>query len=149
MTDHDEGQHDAASVVGQMAGLGEQKEPVPPERLIKAFCESVEPGLVADSGVKQEAGRTTARGFCGYNGRDVSDPLLSGFDDGYAFMGFLEEHGWRALVAKGDWPYVVYLGYRHRPPWAIAEYCEADLTVWTFENGEAAQAFYKTLRDCP
>jgi hypothetical protein len=107
-------------------------------------------GLVADAhGFREQDGYEVAKGFCGYNGCNVSDPLVSGFDDGYAFMGALGARGWYALAAKGDWPYVVYLSYRPREPYAIAEYCEADLTVWKFPDGVAAQAFYKTLRDAP
>jgi hypothetical protein len=135
--------HDATTVVGQLAGTdgGEQAEPITPERLIGRFCSSP---------VRHEGDAfSKAIGFCGYNGHNVDDAFLSGFDDGYDFMGHLGDRGWQPLHAKGDWPYVVYMAYRAREPYAIAEYCEADLTVWTFDSGEAAQAFYRELRDAP
>jgi hypothetical protein len=63
----------------------------------------------------------------------------------------LQAAGRRVLVAKGDWPYVVYVRWPARggTKEAIAEYCEGDLTVWQFENHEQAKTFYATLRDCP
>lgn len=142
--------YDAASVVGQMAGLTEPaKTEVTPAQLIERFCDASLTGdLVAQAGTTTENGATVSRGHCGYIG-GRGDSMLTGFDDGYDWMGYLGDRGWKDLPGKGDWPYVVYMAYKSREPYAIAEYCEADLTVWTFETGEAAQAFYKGLRDCP
>jgi hypothetical protein len=135
--------HDAASVVGQMAGLGDElrppPKPVPPGRLIAAFCGNEANGV--------------ATGFCGYNGTG-GDTLTSGFDDGYSFLGWLQERGWRSLHAKGDWPYLVYMAWTGPTEGvgevlAIAEYCEADLTVWTFETRDELKAHYASLKDCP
>ena len=146
--------YDAAAVVGQTAGLTSPAEPVPPERLIEAFCTN-QPHIASYVG---DVGRTTVkervtinRGFCGYNGARNDDSLVTGFDDGYDFMGYLQDRGWRPLPAKGDWPYVVYLRWVPRDgdgtsP-AIVEYCEADFTIWTFATPGDAQAHYGTLRD--
>lgn len=132
--------YDGASVVGQMAGRTDNEETVTPAQLIERFCN---PAIEVVS-----EGTTVARGHCGYIG-GRGDSMAVGFDDGYDWMGYLGDRGWHALASKGDWPYVVYLAYRSREPYAIAEYCEGDLTVWTFETGEAAQALYRSLKDCP
>lgn len=142
--------HDAASVVGQMAGLGAKPapEPVTPEQLAKAFTTNVPEGLVGQTGAERDDAKrcTIYRGFCGYSG-GRGDSLETGFDDGYDFMGYLEGHGWQALAAKGDWPYVVYVAYKAREPYAIASYVECDFTLWIFDDGQAAQAFYRELPD--
>ena len=142
--------YDKASLVAQLAGATEPAtEPVTPEQLIKRFCApSLSGDLVAAAGTTREDGATVSRGHCGYIG-GRGDSMVVGFDDGYSFMGYLGDRGWTALHEKGDWPYVVYLAYAPREPYAIVEYCEADLTVWTFETGEDAQAFYKSLKDAP
>jgi hypothetical protein len=143
--------HDAASVVAQMAGLdrGDPKRFVTPTQLIGRFCdESLSGDLVAWAGTRQEDGMTVSKGFCGFMG-GRGDGLVTGFDDGYSFMGYLGERGWSALAAKGDWPYVVYLAFVPKTPYAIAGYCEGDLTVWQFPDGERAREFYRDLKDCP
>ena len=144
------GDHDYASLAGQLAGTSAgAMETVTPERLIARFCDaSLSGDLVAEAGTADQPYGTVSRGHCGYIG-GRGDSIAVGFDDGYDFMGYLGERGWSPLPAKGDWPYVVYLAYKARAPYAIAEYCEADLTVWTFKTGEDAQAFYKSLSDAP
>lgn len=145
------GDHDALSVAGQIAGMGEKLEPWPPEKLIEAFCTDVPEGYVADAGERREPGYVRHRGFCGYTGSS-GGPLASGFDDGYDWMGHLTDHGWRPLPNKGDWPYVVYMHWRRspeQPQFAIAEYCEADLNVWLFDDVKAMKKLYGELRDCP
>jgi hypothetical protein len=146
------GEYDAASIVGQIAGLGNsearQADKVTPDQLIEAFCDGGAAGLVADAGVKEKDGIKTARGFCGYRG-GRGDSLAVGFDDGYDFMGYLGERGWRPLASKGDWPYVVYLLTEHDGSYAIAEYCEADLTVTVLPTKEQTATFYDGLRDAP
>lgn len=165
--------HDAASIVGQMLGLGDQSAPtperVPPSALITRFCAdtSAMRAAVADAGStaeamaklkdmepgaavahRDEAGLTMYRGHCGYSG-GRGDRLATGFDDGYDFMGYLTEHGWRALSSKGNWPYVVWLRWPalDGEPETMIEYCEADLTVHQFDTHEAARAFYAGIRD--
>jgi hypothetical protein len=145
------GEHDAASVVGQLAGIGQPTAAaiVTPEQLVARFCGDVAEGLVAAPGVTtDESGATIARGHCGYIG-GRGDSMVVGFDDGYDWMGYLGERGWRDLAAKGDWPYLVYMAYVKGDTYAIAEYCEGDLTVWTFPTAIAATAFYRGLKDCP
>jgi hypothetical protein len=145
------GSHDAASVAMQLADVstGPAQEPVTPERLVEWFCDpSLSGDLVANAGTTDRPDGTVSRGHCGYVG-GRGDSMVVGFDDGYDFMGYLGERGWQPLPAKSDWPYVVYLAYTPREPYAIAQYCEADLTVWTFTTGEAAQAFYKAIEDVP
>lgn len=136
------GEHDATSVVGQMGELDAARaarpERVTPEQLVGRFC-----------GARERVNNVeTSSGHCGYVG-GRGDGMVVGFDDGYDFMGFPTDRGWGPLPAKGDWPYVVYLAYRAREPYAIVEYCEGDLAVWVFESGAAAQAFYKSLTDAP
>lgn len=119
----------------------QQTDLVTPERLIARFCDGTETRI---------KGGARRKGFCGYSG-GRGDSLLTGFDDGYEFMGYLEARGWRAIAEKGDWPYVVYLYWpaRDGTSAAICEYCEADFTIWTFDTPGGAQAFYKTLRNAP
>lgn len=76
---------------------------------------------------------------------------MTGFDDGYDFMGNMQAAGWRPLTSKGDWPLVVYMRWPATTDTkeAIAEYLEGDLTVWQFENHEQAKQFFTTLRNCP
>jgi hypothetical protein len=146
------GDYDAASIVGQLAGLGnsgdKRPDTVTPDQLIEAFCGDGAAGLVADAGVTEKDGVKTARGWCGYRG-GRGDSLAVGFDDGYDFMGYLEERGWRALAAKGDWPYLVYLGTAQDGVYAVAEYHETDLTVTVLPTSEQATTFYKGLRNAP
>ncbi len=144
--------YDVASIVGQMAGLDESThEPVTPAQLVERFCTAeAAQGLVADPGTGTNAeGIITSRGFCGYNGARSADSFVTGFDDGYDFMGNLEAARWRSLTAKGDWPLVVYMRWPAITDTkeAIAEYLEGDLTVWQFENHEQAERFYTTLRN--
>jgi hypothetical protein len=146
-------QYDAASIVGQMAGLDEPTpRTVTPEQLAARFSTAAgAQELRADPGTSTNAeGVVISRGFCGYNGERSDDSFVSGFDDGYDFLGNLQAVGWRSLAGKGDWPYVVYVRWpaRGETKEAIAEYCEGDLTVWQFENHEQATRFYATLRDC-
>lgn len=164
--------HDAASIVGRMAGLGDQepKPPVTPSQLVQRFCADTSAMRAAAAGDASAAevrerlkdmspdppvgdrsdakSLTRYRGFCGYMG-GRGDMMVTGFDDGYTFMGYLGERGWRDLPRKGDWPYVVYLRWpaRDDEPETIIEYCEADLTVWQFDNHDAAVAFYNTIKE--
>ncbi|MBS0592009.1 MAG: hypothetical protein JSR84_00920 [Proteobacteria bacterium] len=147
------GDHDAASIVGRMAGLDSSAganppQKVTPDQLIEAFCGDRAAGLVADPGESESDGIRTARGHCGYMG-GRGDGLAVGFDDGYDFMGYLEERGWRALAAKGDWPYVVYMLTEHGAGYAIAEYCERDLVVTVLPTEEQTRVFYSGLREAP
>lgn len=134
------GDYDIASVVAGLAGLSEPQEPVPPQRLIDGFCE----------GSREERdGMTVHRGFCGYRGGQGAS-LVVGFDDGYDFLGYLKDHGWRALTGKGDWPLVVYMLWASKDEGlAIAEYCEASLTIWVFDSPEQAKRHYASLDDAP
>lgn len=131
--------HDAISAVTALAPPATQR--IRPGTLIRRFCRPVRP---------TPRHHATAQGFCGYTG-GRGDSLLTGFDDGYDFLGYMEEHGWRALPSYGDWPYVVYLAWRDTGAGitAITEYCEADLTVWLFQTHAAARAFLRTLREAP
>jgi hypothetical protein len=144
--------YDVASVVGQIAGLDEAThKPVTPAELVERFCTAeAAQGLVADPGTRtNDQGIIVSSGFCGYNGVRSDDSFVSGFDDGYDFMGNLEAAGWRPLTGKGDWPLAVYMRWRATTDTkgAIAEYVEGDLTVWQFENHEQAKRFYTTLRN--
>jgi hypothetical protein len=136
--------HDSASIAALLAGLtADQEEPLGPEALARLYCDGCPHELVADPGrSEREDGTRVARGFCGFNGS-------FGYDDGYSFMGDLEARGWRPLPSKGDWPYLVYMAWVQGGVIAIAEYCEADLTVWVFADQAAASAHLRTLRDCP
>lgn len=64
-------------------------------------------------------------------------------------MGYPEERGWRALAAKGGWPYVVYMLTEHDAGYAIAEYCEGDLVVTVLPTEKQARVFYAGLREAP
>jgi hypothetical protein len=149
------GEHDAASIVGLLAGLTGGEDQTPPEKvtpaqLVKAFCGDDAAGLAADPGVtEQDGGVTSARGWCGYRGIREDNPLLVGFDDGYEFMGYLSERGWLPLPAKGDWPYLVYMLTEQDGSYAVAEYCEADLVVTMLPTQEQTAAFYAGLREAP
>lgn len=144
--------YDAASIVGKLAGLSEPDrqtpKPVEPSQLVAAFCRDDAAGLVSKPGTEEANGIKTSRGWCGFRGGD-GDSLKVGFDDGYDLMGYLGDRGWRALPAKGDWPYVVYMARVTGEVYAIAEYCEADLTVWEFPSEASLRAFYSTLKDAP
>lgn len=146
------GDHDAASVVGQMAGLnshsGSRPEKVTPDKLIEAFCGESAAGRIPDPGVTAKDDVKTARGHCGYVG-GRGDSLMTGFDDGYDFMGYLGERGWKPLYEKGDWPYVVFMLTKHDESYAVAEYCEGDLVVKVLPTQEKTTAFYEGLRDAP
>lgn len=164
---------DAASIVGRMAGLGAEDPPpapVPPSALVARFCgdtgammrKAEEAGSTAEArdmlkdmspdapkGARSDAkGYTRFKGFCGYGG-GRGDMLVTGFDDGYSFMGYLGERGWRSLHAKGDWPYVVWMRWpgSDGEPETLIEYCEADLGVWQFDNHEAAVKFYNSIKE--
>jgi hypothetical protein len=142
-------EHDAASIVGQLAGLNSGNpsvSPVIPEDLISRFCDDRAEGLRADPGTTVDAGTTINRGWCGYIG-GRGESMAVGFDDGYDFLGFLGDHGWKPLSAKGNWPYVVYLATRDEDHWVVAGYCEADLTVWQFSTEGDFRNFYEGLED--
>lgn len=149
-------QHDAASNVARIAGLGAGDPPkakVPPSALIARFCTDVPEGLVSSAHGPRRDDKTDAmvsHGFCGYSGGS-GDLMVTGFDDGYTFMGHLGERGWRDLADKGDWPYVVFMRWpaSDGEPETIIEYCEADLSVWQFDTHDAAVAFYRSIRDQP
>lgn len=129
--------HDAASCIAGLAGLtaGAPKPPLPPTKLAEQF---------GFGDPKTIDGAITYHGGCAYNGQH-------GYDDGYDCMGDLGEQGWKTLPNKGEWPYVVYLAWledgKDKP--TIAEYCEGELTISTFESAAAAKAYYDSLTDCP
>lgn len=152
MTGRDQQHLAALGVVGLSAS------PLPPEALIEAYCQTP-PGehFAARYGTKtieNDVERST--GFCGFLGYlDVEGARVAyGFDDGYSFIGALEEGGWKALASKGDWPYLVYMLWRPTADsdrFAIAEYCEGDLTVWVFGHmagDRGLQEFYRSLKEC-
>ena len=146
------GDHDHLSIAGQIAGAGapagSNRDPITPEQLIEAFCGERAAGLVADPGITGADGRRTARGWCGYRG-GRGEGLAVGFDDGYDFLGRLSDRGWRPLPEKGDWPYVVYLLATFDGGHAVAEYCEADLTVTILPTKDELASFLGELRDTP
>lgn len=115
--------------------------PIAPEALAAQFC----------GDWREEAdGTRTASGFCGFTGgRGHGFDGHCGYDDGYEWMSDLLGRGWRPLPEKGDWPYLVYLSWPSAPGGrpAIAEYCEADLTIWTFPDVAAAKLHYRGLKD--
>ena len=134
--------HDAASVIGQMAGLGADKPKpvrVTPANLIGRFC--------TDRGVTKN-GDKIAIGHCGYMG-GRGDGMAVGFDDGYDFMGYLDERGWKSLPEFGDWPYVVWLVWAREGELALAQYCEGDLTVWNFASRAELAEFAKRITPAP
>lgn len=141
--------HDYTSVAAQIAGVGDniQRPDITPEQLVTAFCAGRDAGYsgsTGSTGRDETINAAVSRGFCGYNGRrDTNDNLLTGVDDGYEFMGWLEEHGWFAMHEKGDWPYVVYL----HQGLAVVEYCEADFTLWVFDTQAAKTKFVQKLRN--
>lgn len=122
-----------ADVAGAVAELGPQAERLTPEALCERFCGSPDSELPAGMTMRR-------RGFCGWTGQGSL-----GYDDGYYFMEDLTTRGWRPLASKGDWPYVVYMIYPGERP-TIAEYCEADLSVWSFASVADAKAFVGTLK---
>jgi hypothetical protein len=139
--------HEASSVAGQFAGLYSTPptDIVGPDHLVLAFCTDRDAAYLghdpSGKGHDTEIGYVYQRGFCGYNGRrDTNDPLLTGFDDGYEFMGYLQDHGWSADHTMGDWPYVVFLHFKSNPL-IMASYCEGDFTLLQFPDAAAKQAF--------
>ena len=145
------GEYDAASLVGRMAGLS-GRDPAPdrvtPAQLVVAFCGERADGMTADRGTSEKDGVKTSRGWCGLRG-GRGESLAVGFDDGYDFLGYLGDRGWTPLPAKGDWPYVVYLATRVNETYAIASYCETDLTVSEFPSKAKFDEFYAGLKDAP
>lgn len=146
--------YDAASIVGQAAGLErtDPQAPITAAQLVKRFCSGADAeylGRPASSRRRDDDARADiAEGFCGYVGGH-GDNLITGYDDGYTFMGHLSAHGWRPLADLGDWPYVVYLfrnGQNDERP-TLARYLEADLTVWEFDDLQAAKAFIAQVAD--
>lgn len=129
-------------------GPGNEPTKVPPP---KAPPKLVTPELLArrfgtEGSRRDDAARMTVHtGFCGLLVIGARDRMISGFDDGYDFMGYLEERGWHALASKGNWPYVVYLTYQPREPYAVASYCECDFTLYVYDDAAAAIAHIKTL----
>jgi len=76
--------HDAASIAGEMAGLGSgpPQSPVTPTDLIRRFCSY---GRPQPPQAQTPPGATVHGGFCGYSGAySGSDPLITGFDEGHA-----------------------------------------------------------------
>lgn len=136
------GEYDAASVVAQLSDLTAPQDAVGPERLVQSFF--------GDGAPEAKEGMSVYRGFCGYRG-GTGDSLETGFDEGYDYLGYLADRGWRPLPEKGNWPYVVYLLWpvRDGGSAAIAEYCEGDLTVWVFDTPDAAKRHYASLEDAP
>lgn len=135
--------YDGASVVARLAGLvpdAPESEFVTPERLVSCFCNA------ALRPVADHPGASRARGFCGFNG-SRGGPLETGFDDGYDYLGYLDEHGWRALDDVGNWPYDVWVFWpaRDGQPATLAQYLEGDLTVWQFESYDGVKAFLRSL----
>ncbi len=145
------GDYDAASIIGRLAGLSTgEPEPdrVTPDQLVHAFCGESATGMVGARGSAEKDGIKTSRGWCGYCG-GRGDSLETGFDDGYDFMGYLGDRGWSALAAKGDWPFVVYMAVWVVDGFAVAEYCETDLTITELPGAEQFRLFYAALRDAP
>lgn len=147
------GEHDVTSVVGQMAGLSGdtsgERSLWPPDKLVRRFCGSEASGLVARPGTVTEDGIAKSSGWCGFTGARSDNALVSGFDDGYDFMGAMAQHGWSPISEKGDWPYVVCLKWNGAGVHALAEYCEADLTIWVCDTPELARSVYDGMRDIP
>jgi hypothetical protein len=149
--------HDLASNVARFAGLelaGAEGEPWPPSVLFERFCGDEAAGLRADPGVVTEdrgggLSWRVGRGWCGFNGHRSPNRLLTGFDDGYDFMGCLAEHGWGDLPSRGDWPYIVYMVWTKDGKPALCSYQEADFTCWEFDTAEQMREFISTLPECP
>lgn len=141
--------HDATSIAAQIAGLRSEDTPPHPvtaDQLIARFCSGADAEYLGRSACNHRRDDTLAAdiddGFCGYSG-GRGDELATGFDDGYAFMGYLVDRGWRALSDLGEWPYVTYLLRRGGPDEkpALVRYVEADLTVWRFDSLEDLRRF--------
>lgn len=140
------GQHDAASVVGAMSGLGstgrgQGDKPVSPTDLAGRFCTERQPEVDAERGI------TTYKGWCGYTGARGTDPMRVGFDDGYDFLGGMADRGWTPISEKGSWPLVVFMRWGRNGENAIAEYCEADVTIYVYDSEAAMRQHYTELRD--
>jgi len=134
-------EHDAASVVAGMAGLTADRPPAEkftPQQLVQRFCGQPE----------SQDGTTTYLGSCAYMGGTGSG-IEVGFDEGYEFMGCLQERGWSPLASKGDWPYVIHMRWGGAGVHAIATYVEGDLTVKVFASHIPAKAYFDSLEDCP
>lgn len=162
---------DRFTVVAQLVGLTATlpcSSFATPDALVRRFCADAvnraveatrtpEEARIAAAATKPDpagfrnhsAGFTRYRGFCGLQVIGADDPMVSGFDDGYVFMDHLNERGWRPLASEGDWPYVVWMHSpaREDAPEAICRYLEADLTVWIFDDHEAARLFYRSIKD--
>lgn len=125
-------------------GRDDNLSPLGPEKLIRRFCKPAATGLAAESDTATDGSKTVSQGWCGYIGGN-GDPMLVGFQDGYEFMGYLADRGWIGVHDKGNWPYVIYLVWRHQGEVAIIEYCEGDLTLWQFADLAEATTFADTL----
>lgn len=146
--------YDAASIVGQAAGLdgGQPRPTITATQLVARFCSGADAeylGRPACSTRRDtELRADIAEGFCGYVG-GRGDLLASGFDDGYTFMGHLTAHGWRPIHEAGEWPFVIYLyrkgGDDERP--TLIRYVEADLTVWQFDDIASVKTFLAQIID--
>ncbi|MBJ7469703.1 MAG: hypothetical protein JHD16_00295 [Solirubrobacteraceae bacterium] len=139
--------HDATSIVAQIAGLSTSRAtPITAAQLVDRFCSGADTEYLGRPACCHRRDDTIAAdiddGFCGYSG-GRGDELVTGFDDGYAFMGYLADRGWRSLPSLGDWPYVVYLVRRgsDREQPALVRYVEADLTVWRFDTVDDLRRF--------
>lgn len=145
-------QHDTTSSASQGTRLEDTEKPgdlVLPAQLVARFCGEAARGIRADPGTSTEGGITTSRGFCGYIG-GRGDGMVTGFDEGYDWMDYLFSRGWRPLAEKGDWPFRIYMLWRHKgQKTVIAEYVEGDLTIWEFATPELMKTHYAGLSDCP
>jgi hypothetical protein len=145
--------HDLASVVAGMAGLGGQGGTWTPARLIEVFCE---PMLESSWHSEKREHSEWHAGFCSFNGKGSYGAGVDGFDDGYDCMGHLEESGWRAIGEYGNWPYVMYFWWAPRDELegpdarpCIAHYCEGDFAVEVFDSIAAARAAKSEWRRQP
>jgi hypothetical protein len=146
--------YDAHSILGRFGGLDDSDVRIQewsPKTLINRFCSAEAADLTPKYGtIVTDEGILVGSGRCGFNGLRSDVGLISGFEDGYDFMGQLNEHGWRDLPSRGDWPYVVYmLWLKQAEPPALCCYCEADFNCWVFEDTEKLKRFVATLPECP
>lgn len=145
-------EHDATSIIGQMAGMAPVAHSAATvEQLVERFCSGSDADYSGCSACVPRRDDNLAAdiydGFCGYVGGE-GDELVTGFDDGYAFMGYLADRGWHPLNEVGQWPYVVYLmrfGEGDELP-AVVSYTEADLRVMRFDSLDDLRRYVVGLR---
>ncbi|MEZ5078119.1 MAG: hypothetical protein R2725_11835 [Solirubrobacterales bacterium] len=125
----EENRAESSAQSGVAATVKQHQGRLTPQELIERFCTPAAVGDLADP-ITRNGVRVT-RGWCGYQGAE-DESLLVGFDEGYDFLDYLMSRGWVPLHDKGEWPYLVFVAYRHGEDLAIAEYREGDLTVSEF-----------------